>query len=153
MSWFVVRTKPRQEQRATEHLETQGFRVYLPILEHAMGEKEALFPGYLFLRNQAGPTPFDRVRSTRGVINCVKFGISLAVADDALIESIQNKEDEIKGKERFEHKQKVRIIDGPFRDIEAIYLARTGVERVVLLLRILNQNKEMEFGITQIESA
>ena len=32
MQWFVVHTKPRQEQRALENLQRQGFAAWLPML-------------------------------------------------------------------------------------------------------------------------
>ena len=31
-SWYVIHTKPRQEQRALTNLQQQGYRCYLPMI-------------------------------------------------------------------------------------------------------------------------
>jgi transcriptional antiterminator RfaH len=32
MQWYVIHTKPRQEQRALENLQRQGFEAWLPMI-------------------------------------------------------------------------------------------------------------------------
>ena len=77
MDWFVVRTKARQEGRAMNHLQEQGFKVYCPqilkydVLKEVVG-KQALFPGYCFV--ESGERSVSSIRSTPGVIALVSFG-------------------------------------------------------------------------------
>lgn len=54
--WYVVHCKPREDERALEHLSRQGYECYRPVrtverLRHGRRQvvKEALFPGYLFI--------------------------------------------------------------------------------------------------------
>ena len=69
MDRFVVRTKVRQELRATHHLEEQGFKVYCPQIPKYNGLNEAvgrqvLFPGYCFV--QSSELSIASIRSTPG---------------------------------------------------------------------------------------
>jgi len=152
MSWFVVRTKPRQEWVAKSNLENQQFELYLPELVRDSGVKEALFPGYIFIKNQAGPTPFDKIRFTRGILNFVRFGQRLATADESLVQSIREREQLLQGCALYKPNQKVRITEGAFQNIEAIYLTRSGKDRVVLLLSILNTQQKVQMPSASIES-
>ena len=76
MKWFVVRTKARQEGRAMNHLQEQGFKVYCPqipkydVLKEVAG-KQILFPGYCFV--ESGERSVSSIRSTLGVIALVSF--------------------------------------------------------------------------------
>lgn len=73
-SWYVVLTKPRQEQRAKENLERQGGEVYLPLFSNErivrgkrVKREEPLFLGYLFLNIPTNSPLLSKVRSTFGV--------------------------------------------------------------------------------------
>jgi len=153
MSWFVVRTKPRQEKKAKLNLENQGFTNYLPELTRDNGKVEALFPGYIFIKNQAGPTPFEKIRSTYGVLNYVRFGDYMAVVSDELIETIKTRDESLMSKAIFQTNQHVRITDGLFKDLEAIYLCRNAKDRVILLLNILNSKQRIEMPDHHVQSA
>lgn len=143
MSWFVVRTKPKQEMRACEHLEFQGFEYYCPWLVRSDHTKEPLFPGYLFIKDQASSQPFSKIRCTRGVLGFVRFGLVTANASDSLIGEIRQREQALQGVSRFQPQQPVRIKSGPFADLEAVYLSQSGQDRSVILLRLLNKNNRI----------
>ena len=56
-SWFLLRTKARQEKRAKDHLERQHIEVFCPEVNVEIINRgkvsiasEILFPGYLFIR-------------------------------------------------------------------------------------------------------
>ncbi|HZJ95653.1 MAG TPA: transcription termination/antitermination NusG family protein [Thiopseudomonas sp.] len=73
-AWYVVLTKPRQEQRAKENLERQGGEVYLPLFSNErivrgkrVKREEPLFLGYLFLNIPTNSPLLSKVRSTFGV--------------------------------------------------------------------------------------
>ena len=69
MDRFVVRTKARQEGRATNYLQEQGFKVYFPqipkydALKKDAG-KQVLFPSYCFVQN--GEQSGSSIRSAPG---------------------------------------------------------------------------------------
>src|SRR5690606_6056526 len=98
MHWYVVHTKPRQEQRALLNLEQQGYECYLPTLatekirqgKLVVGE-EPLFPRYLFIRldSQQSGKSWSPIRSTKGVSRLVTFGTEPARVEAQLIETLQ----------------------------------------------------------------
>ena len=57
LRWYVVQSKPREEERALHFLKEKGFHTYLPRMEvvrvrkfENVKMKQPLFPGYLFCR-------------------------------------------------------------------------------------------------------
>lgn len=143
MSWFVVRTKPSQEFRAEEHLLNQSFKVYLPRFSYLGKREQPLFSGYLFLANQS-ESPMEKVRSTRGVLNLVRFGDKLAEASNELIMALREKETLYQSVRRFNPNDVVRVKAGPFAHLEAIYMCKTGEERAIILLTLLNRQNKIE---------
>ena len=78
--WFVVRTKPRQEEVAKIHYIRQGFAVYSPkvqsIRRHARKTEQVmrpLFPGYIFLHLVDEEHDWTAIGSTVGAIGPVRF--------------------------------------------------------------------------------
>lgn len=153
MSWFLVRTKSRQEKKAQVNLESQGFINYFPELARDNGRKEALFPGYIFVKNEAGPTPFDKIRNTYGVQGYVRFGNKLTLVDDLLIDSLKDRDESLVQKDIYEPAQRVRITEGPFKNIEAIYLCRSAKDRVILLFNLMNSKQRIEVCDNIVRSA
>ena len=71
--WYVVQCKAREDRRALEHLERQGFGCYRPTLaveKRRLGRKverqEPLFPRYLFIRLSEIDSNWYPIRSTEG---------------------------------------------------------------------------------------
>ena len=148
MDWFVVRTKARQEDRAMNHLQEQGFKVYCPqvpkydVLKEVAG-KQVLFPGYCFV--ESGERSFSSVRSTPGVIALVSFG---SVGKPAVV----NEEvlDEIRRVETFYGEKSpglqsgdvVSLVGGPFKGLQGIYSKRSK-DRVEVLLIVLGRQQRV----------
>lgn len=153
MSWFVIRTKPREEKRACENLENQAFEYYCPWLTLDNGKREPLFPGYVFLHDASSEKAFASVRSTRGVLGFVRFGLQFARANDSLIESLRGREAEFQGIERFKKNDRVFIKSGPFSGLEAVYQCKSGTERSIILLKLLNQTNEIAVQTDLLEHA
>jgi transcriptional antiterminator RfaH len=81
-SWFAVLTKPRAELVAEQNLTRQGYECLFPrvrrMLRTARGLEsrvESLFPRYLFLRTDPELNSLAAVRSTKGAVGLVRFGI------------------------------------------------------------------------------
>ena len=57
--WFLIYTKPRQEERAKENLENQGFETFLPMIafekikQPKLYSLKPMFPRYLFTQYNA----------------------------------------------------------------------------------------------------
>ena len=74
LRWYVIQTKPRQEDRAQHFLSEKGFEAYLPKMEMVNVRKnrraltqKALFPSYLFTRFEQQES-LAHVRWTKGVV-------------------------------------------------------------------------------------
>ena len=150
-NWFAVRTKPRSEMLACEHLERQGFECRLPRTRRALrtmqgmvDKIEPLFPRYLFLRADTGCPDLGRVRSTRGVSGLVRFGVMPAHVPEQVIATLDARSELHSGLIRLDapdlrEGERVRVTAGPFGGLEAIFQARSGAERVVLLVKLLGE--------------
>ena len=154
--WYLVQTKPRQEQVARENLERQRFGTYLPTLVNARRRAgrwrrvvEPLFPGYLFVRIDPGHDDVGVIRSTRGVVGLVRFGTRLLPVPDAVIDSLLcaqggDEQAPIDTTALFEEGDPVCFVEGPLAGREAIVCARTGTERVAVLLTLLGREQRVE---------
>ena len=75
--WFLIYTKPRQEERAKENLENQGFETFLPMIAYEKIKQpklyslKPLFPRYLFTQFNKEKNNWVHIKSTRGVSHIV----------------------------------------------------------------------------------
>ena len=164
--WYAVRTKPRQEFRAQENLTRQGFCTYFPLLQPAGRRKrtEPLFPGYLFLQekplqeeslqeeslqeesSEVFRLPWEKVRSTRGVLCFVRFGAEPARLEGTVVNAIREREKLMEKSPPgfFKQGQAVSFVDdGSLNGLQGVYLCDKGEERCVILLNFLNRTQKV----------
>jgi transcriptional antiterminator RfaH len=156
--WYVVQCKSREDARALEHLERQGYKCFLPVcavekLRHRrkVEVSEPLFPGYLFISLNRAHDNWHSIRSTRGVVQLVRFNEYPVPVPDQIVESIRNRA--VTQPPRvplLQPGERVRITEGCFSDLEAIYVANDGGERVVLLMKILHREQSLSFPLASI---
>ncbi len=148
LAWYLVHTKPRQEDVALLNLERQGYACYLPRLPvekirrgKAVATTEPLFPRYLFVQLDASGQgqSWSPIRSTLGVSTLVRFGTQPARVDDALVALLRQREHERPLQTLFEPGQAVRITEGPFAGLEAVYQTPDAERRSMILLEILSR--------------
>jgi transcriptional antiterminator RfaH len=160
--WYVVYAKPRQETVAKKNLERQGYETYLPLVSQARrrnGRRVSvvgpMFPRYLFIHLDNRSDNWAPIRSTRGVISLVRFGQAAAKVPDALVSALHGREDErgvqIMPVEEYRAGSRVRITDGSFSGYQGVFLAKTGRDRVVLLLDILGKHTRATVNVNVIE--
>lgn len=144
--WYVVQTRPRQEQRAELNLRNQHYATYAPCwrVEKVYRSKrversEPLFPGYLFVRLHPSVDDFRPIRSTRGVLRLVGFGGEPTPIEDTVIECIRQRVGGGTGPAALAAGERVEILSGPFRGLEAVFHSFDGQERAVLLLNMMQQ--------------
>ena len=147
MHWYLIHTKPKQESCALLNLQQQGYECYLPLLSSEKIRRgaltlveEPLFPRYLFIRLDSGQSAksWSPIRSTRGVSRLVSFGQQPAQVDDALIQALQ-RHDEPEPEPLFKPGETVRLTNTPYAGLEAIYQMADGVNRVIVLIKLLNK--------------
>lgn len=150
MDWYVVHTKPRQEERALVNLEQQGYDCYMPLLARERLRQggltvvhEPLFSRYLFISLDSGlkGQSWSPIRSTMGVSRLVSFGGEPARVDGALIDALRS-QDQALGESPlrlFQHGERVQIKDGPFAGLDAIYQMTDGESRAMVLIEMLSK--------------
>lgn len=148
-NWYLVYSKPRQELCSLENLERQGFECFLPLIaveklrrKVIVVVQEPLFPRYLFIRLDASQEgrSWNPIRSTTGVSRLVSFGQVPAKADDLLVDTIRASLAGVGVQKRhFEVGEVLRINDGPFAGLEAVYQMSDGEARVMVLIDILSK--------------
>jgi len=147
--WWVVQTKPQAELNAIKNLENQGFSAYCPLFksESVKGRQlkvitSALFPGYVFVKaNRTAQKKIHLIRSTLGVSQLLKVGeVPTKVACQLIIELKQIESEKLnETKSHFKQGDHIKIRDGLYQDIEAIYQMDEGMHRAIVLLNILNK--------------
>lgn len=156
--WYLIHCKAREESRALEHLERQGFECYRPLRvveKWRLGRKqrvtESLFPRYLFICLDDVNDNWYPIRSTRGVDKIVRFNDrAVPVADDLIAGIRARLADGTFEKPYLKAGERVQIMKGPFSHLEAIFVAGDGNERCVLLLTLLNQDQEVNISLGSV---
>jgi transcriptional antiterminator RfaH len=109
-----------------------------------------LFPGYIFIYLDKHSEEWSPIRSTKGVINFVRFGLNFAQVPDQVIEYIRinqaNSEEKFKKLSKFKEDDKVQITDGVFNNCIAIFKSYKSQERIILLLKVLGQQQAININ-------
>lgn len=152
MHWYLVYTKPRQEQLALENLQRQGYRCYLPrwyVLKRGRGGHEwahvhePLFPRYLFveLDTSSSGLSWGPIRSTTGVNSLVRFGQQPAKAPIGLIDALKALEagHSTSANQPLMPGDVVRMREGPFAGLQAVYQCQDSKARITVLLEVMSR--------------
>jgi len=90
-NWYLIKTKPQQEAIATQNLTNQDFDVFFP--KAVINNKTTpLFPSYLFIELDDKIQNWTPIRSTKGVSNFVRFGLSFAKVPNQIINLIKTQQ-------------------------------------------------------------
>jgi transcriptional antiterminator RfaH len=150
--WYLVKTKALNENRVFTRLTGAGYEVIFPKFRKksrrhkGVFETRPLFPTYLFVR-----FPGDELKTikyTHGVARVICFGLEPQEVGEEIIGTIRERMDaesfvtlEPK-KIELAPGQKVKIGEGPFAGLDAIFLEELpDRERVVLLLDAVSSYK------------
>ena len=161
--WFVVNTKPKNEDRAASNLTEGGIEVLAPKIklkkyknDRLVEVVEQMFPNYIFVKFQP-VEEFRLVKYTRGVKTIVHFGNRIVPVQDEIIEFIKSRLVDgvaVLQKPKFKKGEKVLIKDGPFKGLSGIFEKEMeGRERVTILLDSVQFAASMEIDIDLVASA
>ena len=162
--WYTVQSKPRQEHIAEEQLRRQGYTTYLPKIRHRKQRAgkwtqltEPLFPRYLFIHADPTEQSLAPIRSTIGVAALVRFGVVLQAVPQEVIDFLRAAETDAGEREDdswpFQPGDSVRVLDGPFAGLPAVYRMQRGADRALLLVDLLGRANEVEVANASLASA
>lgn len=156
ISWWVVQTKPQSEVIAIQHLKNQDLITYCPLFkkESIRGRQvkvsnSPLFPRYIFVKADAvAQKNIHVIRSTLGVSQLLKIGEVPTTITCELVNELKQMEYEKlnETKSHFKRGDHVKINQGLYRDIDAVYQMDDGIKRAVVLLSILNKETPLRIN-------
>ena len=146
--WYVVHTRPHQEQRAEVNLTRQGYRVWLPVMERSRRRARRietghapLFPQYVFVELDIGREPWRAINGTFGVKRLLADGPQPQALPEEFVTALR----EATGTDGvstpappdLQPGDAVTIATGPFVECAAVVLRLAPRERVEVLLDVL----------------
>ncbi|HVF89323.1 MAG TPA: transcription termination/antitermination NusG family protein [Blastocatellia bacterium] len=150
LSWYVIHTNPRQEDRADSNLRAWGVETFSPrIMDRRFNPYtgkpsfmvKPLFQGYIFARFQASDS-LHKVRFTRGVQSVISSGGDPVRVEDAIIATIRSRmsaDGFIRLGDALKPGDEVVIKDGPLKDFTAIFEREMkDADRVMILLKTVS---------------
>jgi len=162
--WYVAKTHPNGEQKASFHLQRQGFDVYLPRylrrISHARRiswQPRPLFPTYLFVAMAGADQRRRAINSTIGVAHLICDERGPLAVPAGIVEVLQNEEDDrglvMTGRKvPFERGAKVQIMSGAFADHIGRFEVATDDERVVILLDLMGRQVKAKVNLDAISA-
>ncbi len=165
MKWHVIHTKVREEFRALENLQAQGFEVFLPtckVQKKSQGKIklaiEPLFNRYLFIRLSDVTSNWFPIRSTKGVSQLLRFGSSSdpIVLPDPIINCLKQRcASEEPLHELFKKGELLEITQGPFKGLtgffEKLQTLPDGLSRAMLLVDVLGSVQRLQIQLPQLK--
>ena len=164
--WYVLHTKTSAEKRVASALHRREVEAYLPMIPLIPGnardeqkKRQPLFPGYLFARfnlTSGNPTNWKWIPGLRYLVS---FGeVAVPVPDEviALIRRKVGKLEEARAEAHspFKPGDTVRIKDGPFADVLAIFDQECiASKRVQILLDAMNRSYKLTIEPGRLEKA
>jgi len=165
MKWHVIHTKVREEFRALENLQNQGFEVFLPtcqVQKKSQGKvklaTKPLFSRYLFIRLSDVSSNWLPIRSTRGVAQLLRFGQATepVVIPDSIVECLKQRcslEEPLH--ELFQAGEVLEITSGPFKGFfgffEKLQALPDGLSRAMLLVEILGSVQKLQIQLPHLK--
>jgi transcriptional antiterminator RfaH len=143
-NWYLIKTKPQQEVIATQNLTNQNFEIFFPkaVIKN---KTTPLFPSYLFVKLDDKTQNWMPIRSTKGVSNFVRFGLSFAKVPNQIINLIKTQQQQTIEKMInicSHHKgDYLEIQTGVFKGQQAIFQNYNSSDRVTVLLKLIGQQQ------------
>ena len=145
-SWYAIRTKSRQEERADSNLKAWRVKTFAPKIKEPRYNEfsgkvsylvKPLFPGYIFARFKLDDL-LHKVKFTRGVSGVISVGGKPAPIEDEVIDIMLSREGPdglVRISDGLQPGDKVVVKKGPLRDFVGIFEGyHNDEERVSILL-------------------
>mgnify|MGYP006411452989 FL=1 len=152
-NWYLIQTKPQQEQISAQNLSNQNYTIFYPkaIIK---GKTVPLFPRYLFIELDDKFQNWTPILSTKGVANFVRFGLTFAKVPNKIINMIRIQQQQtIEKMINICSHQKgdvVEIQTGAFKGQQAIFQNYNSNDRIAILLKIIGQHQEIVLNENEV---
>ena len=159
--WYLVYSKPQQEDIAQFHLRAKGLENFLPKLffpSYGSRRKRIapLFPNYLFVRLRLFSEEFYKVQWSPGVNRIISFNDVPAPIDSSVIEVLMqqaNADGLIEARPKLRRGQQVRIHRGAFDGLQGIIDEPPNAKgRIRVLMQLLSRTTPVELPIECVET-
>lgn len=140
-NWYPLYTKPRHEFKAEQQLKSCGIEYYLPTVirvkqwsDRKKKIKEPLFNGYIFIRGSEK----ERLIALEqfAIVRSIFFEGKPAIVPDWQIENLKimmEKGYDVTVTEQLKIGSHVKIISGPFKDVEGIVYENSNQEKMLAI--------------------
>ena len=139
--YYVIHTKPKQENKALINLKRQGFKTWFPFFKKTIflknreiEKKEPFFPGYIFVILDILKDDWSKIQST--------FGVKYLITIDGIPKEIEHSNikmiKQIIAGATLKLNDKVKIISGKLINKKGKIIEMCSSNRVKLLLESLN---------------
>jgi transcriptional antiterminator RfaH len=161
--WYTLYTKPNAEYQVARALSRRGIEAYVPEIDAVKKRqgrtRKPFFPCYLFMRIDLERVGLSQIEWTPGLRRIVAFDERPRPLPDQAVELIRRKLEGINAAggwavPRFKPGETVRITDGPFKDLLAIFEGPCSpARRVQVLLSFLGQVSRARVAVEDLEKA
>jgi transcriptional antiterminator RfaH len=159
--WYALYTKPRKEHQVDAFLQERGIETYLPTVRRKKKRRDrhdriVYFPCYIFARLDLQVLPRSSITWMPGIRSIASFGEQPALVADEIVELVRRRLEDIEdvGWGRLKQGDRVRILSGPLRDLDAVFdqpLSQT--DRVRILVDVVGRMTPVNIDYSRLELA
>jgi transcription elongation factor/antiterminator RfaH len=159
--WYVIQTKPGDEDRVKTNLHNQEIETFLPLLEayqYCSGKMvqriKPLFPNYLFAKLDL-ELHYYKVKWTRGVSKILRSGNEPVPISGKVIQAIKErsgKDNLVKLENELKDGDVIQVTSGPLKSLRGVFeKVMSSKGRVKILLSLIGVDIPVQISRWQIK--
>jgi transcriptional antiterminator NusG len=159
--WFAVRTRPRHEKVAKNHLDTSGIETFLPLSPQLRFWSDRrkivefpLFPGYLFVRTQWSTHARVRVFQAQGVLGFVgsqNEATPIPAHQIDAVRALLRAHVDCHPHEYLTVGQRVRVKDGALQGMEGILVRMAADHSLIVSVDLIHRSVAIRLDGYEVE--
>ena len=160
--WYAVQTRSNFERRVADGLRVRGLANYLPVFSemHQWSDRKRridtpVFPGYLFVRLSDVAAARLPILETSGSVRIVGSGREPEPIPDREIESIRRMLSSGCSCHTVPYMEQgalVRVIRGPLKNLDGLFLRDKGKGRFLVSVELLGQSVAAEVAAEDVQT-
>ena len=163
--WHVLWTRSHCERLVEEQVEAKGYPSFLPTIEvwsRRQGRRHRirvpLFPGYLFLNHELDQASYVDILKVRGLVRILgerwDRPAEVSAGEVDAIRRVVESDLPAYPSPFLREGQRVRIVRGPLKDVEGIFVhGKPAKGLLVLSVELLQRGVAVEVDATDVEPA